>query len=132
MKKQNESAVAAGGDTVAITVWKHGQPNVGVYYLYRLGALVYIGQTCDIMSRISQHRAVSNFSFDEARVVHVSNKDKREDLERAEIKKHKPIHNKALVSKLTLAEVVARTAWILRNKKRAKYRSMRKFRAAGG
>lgn len=63
----------------------------GVYFLMQGGAVVYIGETSCIVSRLAQHR--QDKEFDGFRLLRVDDAQERLRLEKAYIQKHSPRYN---------------------------------------
>ena len=66
----------------------------GIYLLYRKKRIVYIGQSCDIRSRINSHKGkASRKRFDEVRIIKCR-KDRRLYWESYLIRKYQPEYNR--------------------------------------
>lgn len=69
----------------------------GVYFLFKDGELVYIGQSCNIYSRLAVHLADKN--FDQFSFIEVRNSAERIKKEKYLIQKFKPRYNKEVSNK---------------------------------
>lgn len=69
------------------------QYNCGVYFLFRHGVIVYVGQSIDVPVRISQHKIKRDKDFDEYSFIRIPN-NKLDSTERYYINAHNPTYNK--------------------------------------
>lgn len=67
--------------------------NCGIYFLFRHGIVVYVGQSIDVPVRISQHKVSGGKDFDEYSFIRIP-KDKLDSTERYYINFHNPTYNK--------------------------------------
>lgn len=68
----------------------------GIYFLLHKGVVVYIGQSNNLMARVYAHKI--DKKFDTIKYVIVSDRHVRLNLERALIKKYKPLYNQEFVT----------------------------------
>lgn len=71
-----------------------------IYYLYKAGEIVYIGQAVDIISRLAAH--MKQKEFDDCKYFRIPYDENRTRIEIEHIKHHKPKYNKTLKAVLEM------------------------------